>query len=41
VTLVGEKRDAFTFFMGKLQGNKPLERPRYRWADNVQINFKR
>jgi hypothetical protein len=23
----------------KLEGNRPLERPRYRWVDNIKVDF--
>jgi len=25
--------------MGKLEGKRPLRRPRYRWEDNIKINL--
>ena len=32
----GEKRDAYTFLMGRHEGRRPLDRPRLRWEDNVK-----
>jgi hypothetical protein len=31
---------ACTVSVGKLQGKRPLERPRCRWQDNININLK-
>jgi hypothetical protein len=28
-------------FVGKIQGKRPLGRPRCRWVDNVKIDLKR
>jgi hypothetical protein len=29
----GEKRNAYTFLVGKPKGKRPLRRPRHRWQD--------
>jgi hypothetical protein len=37
---VGEKRHAYRLLVGKLEGNKPLGRPRHRWVDNIKMDFR-
>jgi hypothetical protein len=32
---MGEKRNAYRFFVGKPEGKRPLGRPRRRWVDNI------
>jgi hypothetical protein len=34
-----EKRDAYTIFVGKPEGKRPLGRPRRRWEDNIKIGI--
>jgi hypothetical protein len=34
-----EKRNAYRLLVGKPKGNKPLGRPRRRWADNIGMDF--
>jgi hypothetical protein len=36
----GEKRNACRILMGKLEGKKPLGRPRHRWVDNIKMYFR-
>jgi hypothetical protein len=31
---MGEKRNAYRLLVGKLEGRRPLGRPRRRWVDN-------
>jgi hypothetical protein len=33
----GEKRNAYRILVGKLEGKKPLGRPRRRWVENIKI----
>ena len=33
VTRMGEERGAYRVFVGKLEGKRPLGRPRHRWVD--------
>jgi hypothetical protein len=33
----GEKRNAYRILVGKLEGKRPLGRPRRRWVDNIKI----
>jgi hypothetical protein len=30
------RRNAYRIFMGNPEGKRPLERPRYRWVDNIK-----
>jgi hypothetical protein len=32
-----EKRNAYRILVEKPEEKKPLERPRYRWVDNIKI----
>jgi hypothetical protein len=36
----GEKRNAYRILVGKLEGNRPLGRPRRRWVDSVKMDFR-
>jgi hypothetical protein len=31
----GDRRGAYRVLVGRLEGKRPLERPRHRWKDNV------
>jgi hypothetical protein len=33
-------RGAYRVLVGKLEGKRPLARPRSRWKDNIKINVK-
>jgi hypothetical protein len=33
----GEKKNAYRILVGKLEGKRPLGRPRRRWEDNVKL----
>jgi hypothetical protein len=35
-----EKRYAYRVLVGKPAGKRPLERPRRRWVDNVEIDLR-
>jgi hypothetical protein len=39
VARMGETRNAYRIFRGKLEENKPLGRPRRRWVDNIKMDF--
>jgi hypothetical protein len=36
---MGEKRDMCRLLVRKPKGKRPLGRPRYRWLDNIKIDF--
>jgi hypothetical protein len=36
----GEKRNAYRILVGKLEGKRPLGRPRCRWADNIKMDLR-
>jgi hypothetical protein len=40
VARMGEKSNAYRILMGKPEGNRPLGRPRRRWADNITIDHR-
>jgi hypothetical protein len=35
----GEKRNAYRLLVGKLEGKRPLGRPRCRWVDNIRMDL--
>jgi hypothetical protein len=35
-----KKRNAYSILVGKLEGKRPLGRPRRRWEDNIKMNRK-
>jgi hypothetical protein len=37
---IGEKRNAYRILVGKLEGKRPIGRPRRRWVDNIEINLR-
>jgi hypothetical protein len=39
VTQMGEKRNVYTLLVGKIEGKRPLGRPRRRWIDNIKIDL--
>jgi hypothetical protein len=36
----GEKRNAYRIFVGKPEGQTPLERPRRRWVNNIKMDLR-
>jgi hypothetical protein len=40
VARIGEKRDGYRIFMGKLEGKRPLGRPRRKWMNNIKIDLR-
>jgi hypothetical protein len=36
----GEKRNAYRLLVGKLEGRRPLGRPRQKWVNNVRMNLR-
>ena len=39
VASVGEERRVNRFLVGKLEGRRPLRRPRRRWVDNIRLGL--
>jgi len=39
VTRMGEERGVYRVLVGKLEGKRPLERPRCRWVDNIRMDL--
>ena len=37
VTRTGEERGVYRVLVGKLEGRRPLGRPRRRWVDNIRM----
>jgi hypothetical protein len=40
VARMGEKRNSDRVLMGKPEGNRPLGRPRHRWAGNIKMDLR-
>ena len=36
---MGEERGVYRVLVGKLEGKRPLGRPRHRWVDNISMDF--
>jgi hypothetical protein len=36
---MGEKRNVYRLLVGKLEGKRPLGRPRRRWIDNIKMDL--
>jgi hypothetical protein len=36
---MGEKRNVYRFLVGKIEGKRPLGRPRRRWMDNPKMEL--
>jgi hypothetical protein len=36
-----EKRGAYRILMGRLEGRRPLRRPRRRWENNIKMDLKK
>jgi len=39
VARLSEERGVYRVLLGKLEGRRPLERPRHRWLDNIRIDL--
>jgi hypothetical protein len=40
VARMGERRGAYRALVGKLEGRRPLGRPRRRWEDNIKVDLR-
>jgi hypothetical protein len=36
---MGEKANKYKVSVEKSERNRPIQRPRHRWSDNIKINF--
>jgi len=36
---MGEEREVYRVLLGKLEGKRPLGRPRRRWVDNIRTHL--
>jgi hypothetical protein len=37
---IGKNRSAYRISVGKLEGKRPLGRPRLMWADNIKMDLR-
>ena len=37
---MGEERGVYKVLVGKLEGRRPLGRPRRRWENNIRLGFR-
>jgi hypothetical protein len=37
---MGEMRNSYKILVGKLEGNRPLGRPRHRWKGNIKMDLR-
>jgi hypothetical protein len=40
VAQMGEKGNAYRIFVGKIEGKRPIGRPRRKWVDNIEIDLR-
>jgi hypothetical protein len=40
VACMGEWRKVYRVLVGKLEGNRPLERPMYRWEEGITMDLR-
>jgi hypothetical protein len=40
VARMGEGRGVYSVLVGRPEGKRPLGRPRYRWEDNIKMDFR-
>jgi hypothetical protein len=40
VAHVGEGRGVYRVLIGRLEGKRPLGRPRHRWEDNIKMDLR-
>jgi hypothetical protein len=41
IALKGGRRSAYSVFVGRLEGRRPLGRSRRRWEDNIKMDLHR
>jgi hypothetical protein len=41
VARMGEGRNVYRVLVGKSEGKRPLERPRYRWENGIKMDLRR
>jgi hypothetical protein len=39
VACMGEGRGVYRVLVGRPEGQRPLERPRHRWENNIKLNL--
>jgi hypothetical protein len=39
-TQMGEKKNAYRIFVGKLKANRPLGKPRCKWVNNIKMDLR-
>ena len=37
--VLDEERGVYRVLVGKMEGRRPLERPRHRWVDNIRMDL--
>jgi hypothetical protein len=40
VARIGEKKNEYRILVGKLEGKRPLGRPRRRWVNNIKMDLR-
>jgi len=40
VAHIGVMRNAYSILVGKLEGKRPLERPKCSWEDNIRMDLR-
>jgi hypothetical protein len=40
VARVADMKNAYKMLVGKLEGKRPLGRPRHKWEDNIRMNLR-
>jgi hypothetical protein len=38
---MGERRNAYSVLVGKLERRRPVERPRHRWKNNIEMEVQK
>jgi hypothetical protein len=41
IACMGEMRNAYSIFVGKPEGKRPLGSPRHRWEDNISVDLRK